>query len=143
MNATTENTITPPFIRLPHNGNRCFDPMNRGHIEGLAIRLAGKAKRSAKLWELANDSTVPANDRDEFEVEHHALMVEIEETLTPIGIVTDWPGLYPSFTVSRRPEGTPKGVALPAPKTGEGFGEYTVEAAILSALGLPRNFLTA
>ena len=42
-----------------------------------------------------------------------------------------------------RPEGTPKGVALPAPKTGEGFGEYTVEAAILSALGLPRNFLTA
>ena len=137
MNATTENPID-----LPHNEGRSFDPFNRAHIVGLADRINAKAKVSARCWERANDSDRTPESRATNEARHQSLMVEIDETLAALGIRTDWPGLYPSFTVARRGAAL-KGTVLPMPAENNGYSEHSADQAILGALGLPRNFLTA
>lgn len=83
-----------------------------------AVRLAEKAdklfERAAKAWECgSNSGDNEAMDRGNALCEK--LRNEAEALLKPLGIVVDYPGLYPSFTV-------------------RGFAEHSTLAAVSAAL---------
>ena len=123
MTTTTQKT---DFITIPSVGrvaSYSLDPLNRVHVASLIRRAEAYFSLSAKAWESGNNSGNAATLRAS-EVEERETAANGEALLAPLGIKCDWPGLYPSFEVG-------------------GFHEYTTEAAVLAALGHPRNWLTS
>jgi hypothetical protein len=110
----------PKFISIPVR-QMTLDSQNREQVRKLIGMADAKFRLSAKAWEDGNNSgnaeTLAAMNKRE-----RRLAREGEALLAPLAIKCDWPGLYPSFQV-------------------KGFTEYTTEAAVLAALGHPRNWL--
>lgn len=98
-----------------------LDPDNRAQVSALILRADALFRLSAKAWERGNNSGNPLTFERETARER-SLARDGEAILRPLGITCDWPGLYPSFKAA-------------------GYHEYTTEAAVLSALGKPRNWL--
>ncbi len=109
------------FIQIPVRA-MSLDPQNKAQVSKLIEMADAKFKLSAKAWEDGNNSgdaeILAAQTRRE-----RRLAREGEALLAPLGIKCSWPGLYPSFEVN-------------------GFHEYATSAAVLVALGHPRNWLS-
>ncbi len=108
------------FINIPVR-NISLDPRSKVHVSKLIEMVDAKFRLSAKAWIDGNNSGNPETLTVCAKREAR-LAKEGEDMLAPLGIKTDWPGLYPSFKV-------------------KGFEEYSTEAAVLAALGHPRNWL--
>lgn len=110
------------FIQIPARSFQ-LDPQNKAHVAKL-VRMAESAfTLAAKAGETGNNS----GDNETMRLMNHRCdrkRAEAEAMLAPLGIKCSYPGLYPAFEVG-------------------GCTEYTVEAAVVAALKLPRNFLTA
>lgn len=98
-----------------------LDPMNRAQVKALCARFRAYVTLSKSAWEAMQTRTTPKRYAA-LEAREKRMGANAEALIAPLGIKCDWPGLYPSFTVN-------------------GFGEHTVESAVLSALGHPRNWL--
>lgn len=108
------------FISIPVR-SITLDPQNREQVRALITRADAKFRLSAKAWERGQNS----GDSDIMEACNRRadrLGDEGAAMLAPLGIKCSWPGLYPAHEVN-------------------GFMEYTTEAAVLAALGRPRNWL--
>ncbi len=55
---------------------------------------------SARAWERANASGTPDAERARFTSKEQRTAQQGADLLAPLGISCDWPGLYPSFTVT-------------------------------------------
>lgn len=108
-----------------------LDPQNKAQVAKLIAMANAKFKLSARAWELGNNSGDSVTLAWQ-EKRSRRLARNGEALLAPLGIKCDWPGLYPSFEVTQT-----------APVTGSRITahEYTTEAAVLAALGHPRNWL--
>lgn len=111
--------MTAQFITIPGWGQ--LDPDHQQQVRRLIETADAKFRLSAKAWEAGQNSGNSAvmesqNKRSERFGEEGASL------LAPLGIRCSWPGLYPCFEVN-------------------GCHEYTTEAAVLAALGKPRNWL--
>lgn len=108
------------FIKIPVR-SITLDPDNKQQVRSLIERADAKFRLSAKAWEKGNNSgsstELATQTQRELRLAH-----EGAELLLPLGIECDWPGLYPSFVV-------------------KGYNEHSTEAAVLAALGKPRNWL--
>ena len=108
------------FISIPVR-SMTLDPRNKEQVRRLIEMADAKFRLSAKAWEDGNNSGDPETLAAATKRERR-LAREGEALLSPLGIKCDWPGLYPSFQVN-------------------GFHEYATSAAVLAALGHPRNWL--
>lgn len=116
----------PAFVPIPHVGTvpaYKVDPLNRAEVSALIQRADAYFKLSAQAWEDANERSNQYRVRL-LETRHQKMGDNGAALLKPFGIKCDWPGLYPSFAVN-------------------GYHEYTTQAAVLAALGHPRNWLNA
>ena len=112
------------FIQIPKVGSvpaYKVDPQDRAEVASLIRRADAYFSLSVKAWERGNNSGNP-KILAECVKEENRKAQKGEALLKPFGIEIDWPGLYPSFKVN-------------------GFSEFTTEAAVLSAIGQPRNWL--
>lgn len=108
------------FISIPVRA-MSLDPQNRAQVRKLIEMADAKFKLSAQAWIQGNNSG-DSGILERMTMRERRLAREGETLLAPLGITCDWPGLYPSFAV-------------------KGFSEHTTEAAVLAALGHPRNWL--
>lgn len=98
-----------------------LDPQNKAQVRRLVEMAESKFRLSARAWIDGNNSgnsemMAAATKRENRLAQEGAALLE------PLGIKCDWPGLYPSFTV-------------------KGRTENATEAAVLVALGHPRDWL--
>lgn len=121
---TNPTTMTTTSIQIPSVGAVCaydLDPQNKTQVASLVERAEAHFSRAARYWVRGNNSgnadTLAGMEQaaDRAQAKGCALM-------TALGIKTSFPGLYPSFEVN-------------------GFTQYTVQNAVLAALGQPRDFL--
>ncbi len=140
---TKKPSVNPPFINIPAIGNcpaRIVDPLNREHLKSIIQRADAYFKLSKNAWERGNDGTrnedyINRQTMAELDYAHKG-----ESLLIPFGIKCQWPGLYPSFQCTRRQYGDEKpGFVLPFDKN-NCVNDHTTQSAIISALGLPRDF---
>lgn len=115
-----QTTMKTQFITIPVR-QMTLDPQNKAQVAKLIAMADGKFRLSAKAWIDGNNSgnaelLAEGNKRE------RRLAREGAALLAPLGIKCDWPGLYPSFEIN-------------------GAHEHTTEAAVLAALGHPRNWL--
>lgn len=108
------------FITIPVR-QMTLDPQNKAQVRKLVQMADAKFRLSAKAW------VDYSNERDTekaaaLERRHLRLAKEGEALLAPLGIVVDWPGLAPSFTV-------------------KGYAEHDTASAVVAALGHPRGWL--
>lgn len=119
---TADKNMKTQFIQIPARSFQ-LDPQNRAHVAKL-VRMAESAfNLAAKAWIAGSNSGDTAMVR----LMNHRCdrkRAEAEAMLAPLGIKCSYPGLYPAFEVG-------------------GGAEYTVEAAVVAALKLPRNFLSS
>ena len=108
------------FIQIPVR-SMSLDPDNKEQVRKLIEMADAKFRLSAKAWEDGNNSGDSQIMADMTKRENR-LAREGAALLAPLGIKCDWPGLYPSFQV-------------------KGYWEYNTQAAVLEALGKPRNWL--
>lgn len=113
--------MSAQFISIPVR-SMTLDPQSKPQVRKLIEMADAKFRLSAKAWIDGNNSgdsetLAAATKRERRLAREGAALVE------PLGIKCDWPGLYPSFTV-------------------KGYGEHTTQAAVLAALGHPRNWLS-
>lgn len=101
--------------------SRTLDPLNKEQVRNLIEIADAKFRLSAKAWEDGNNSG-NAETLNAMNKRSNRLGSEGAALLAPLGITCAWPGLYPAFEVN-------------------GFTEYSTEAAVLTALGQPRNWL--
>ena len=100
-----------------------IDPQNRAHVAALIVRADAMFELSRKAYIRANDSRSKENPDVNTAIENRTAN-DGAALLAPLGVSVDWPGLYPSFTVN-------------------GYEEHTTRAAVLAAVGQPRNWLPA
>jgi hypothetical protein len=118
-------TLKTEFVRIPRVGfvePYSVDPLNRAHVSALIKRAESYFLLAAKDWETGNNSGDSKFYR-RMERQCAALRSNGATLLAQFDIKTDFPGLYPHFTVN-------------------GFDEHTVTAAVLAAIGHPRNWLS-
>lgn len=118
MNKKTEFILIPKVGSVPAHK---VDPQNRAEVASLIRRADAYFRLSAQAWERGNnsgDSAILA----ECEKEENRQAKNGETLLKPFEITVDWPGLHPSFKVN-------------------GFDEYATKAAVLAAIGQPRDWL--
>lgn len=93
-----------------------------------AIALVKRCDRlfaaSARAYERANDGSTPAAERQRFTAKEHSLAQKGADLLAPLGISCDWPGLYPSFTVTLTEHGN-------APRA---FDFHSTQSAVSAAM---------
>jgi len=97
------------------------DPLNRAHVRALISRAESYFNLAVADWTTGNNSGDPKFYRL-MERQCAALRANGATLLAQFDIKTDYPGLYPHFTVN-------------------GFDETNVTAAVLAAIGHPRNWL--
>ena len=117
-------TLKTEFVRIPRIGfvePYSVDPLNRAHVRALIHRAESYFMLAAKDWETGNNSGDSKFYR-RMERQCAALRANGATLLAQFDIKTDFPGLYPHFTV-------------------KGFDETNVTAAVLVAIGHPRNWL--
>lgn len=114
------NTKTYNYIPVLEKN---LDPYNRAQVTALIEAVEAKFKLAAKAWEQDNNSG-SGDLLERMEARCDLLQRKAELLLAPLGIKCSYPGLYPYFNVS-------------------GHFEYSTEAAVLAALGHPRNWLQA
>ncbi len=122
-------TTSPAFITIPAVGfvdSYSLDPLNRAHVAALIRRANAYFALSAEAYEQGTSSGHPDSFYIDCAKREKRNAAKGEALLAPLGIVCDWPGLNPSFTI-----------------TATGNEEHTTAAAVLAALGHPRNWLTA
>jgi len=110
------------FIQIPVR-HRSLDPKNREQVRAFIGQVEAKFDAAAKAWERGNNSGDALVLRGQ-EARCDRIRHEAEAMLAPLGIKCTYPGLYPAFSV-------------------RGYDEHATSAAVLAALRLPRNFLTA
>ncbi len=118
--------MTAQFIQIPAVGSVPafdLDPDNKAQVLSLIERADAYFAKSKRFWERGNNSGNAAVLAHYSELEQSAA-AKGEALLAPLGIKCDWPGLYPSFQVN-------------------GYSEHATGAAVLAALGKPRNWLAA
>lgn len=100
-----------------------IDPQNRAHVAALIARADAMFEMSRRAWLKANDC---GSDSKVYTLHTEREIRTANDgaaLLAPLGISVEWPGLYPSFKVN-------------------GFEEHTTRAAVLAAVGQPRNWIT-
>lgn len=113
-------TTLNQFIEIPVH-KFTLDPLNRALVSKLIRLVDARFILAAKDWEDGNNS----GDSDSLRKKEDScdrLRGEAEAMLAPLGIKVSYPGLYPLFEVN-------------------GFDEHTTKAAVLAAIGHPRNWL--
>ena len=115
-------TTETQFILIPVRHWQ-LDPQNKAHVSKLVRMADARFSLAAKAWERGNNSG-DSEFMERMNKRSDWLQCEAEAMLAPLGIKVDYPGLYPSFTVN-------------------GYAEHSTASAVLAALNLPRNFLTA
>lgn len=118
MNTQKSQMVSIPAVgRVPAFD---LDTENRAQVANLVKRFNSYVKLSKSAWERRQDSRLTPAQYRALENREMRMGENAEMLLRPLGIKCDWPGLYPSFTVN-------------------GYCEHTTEAAVLSAIGKPRN----
>lgn len=101
--------------------SRLLDPLNKEQVRNLIEAADAKFRLSARAWEDGNNSG-NAETLNTMNKQSSRLGSEGAALLAPLGITCTWPGLYPVFEV-------------------KGFTECSTKAAVVAALGQPRNWL--
>ncbi len=115
-------SITIPAVgRVPAY---VLDTEHRTQVANLIGRVNALINLSARACIQGTHSGHPEAHYKTLSERENTTAEQAAALLAPLGISTDWPGPYPSFAVN-------------------GYSEHTTEAAVLAALGHPRNWLTA